>query len=163
MRERTAAQINGLGIVGVTANVAGNVLGVTAPTATAMGGSMVGALSGADQQIHLNTGGTVRLDDHWADGHGATASPSPPLPSTTMATYASDLTNALSAAGITNVTVTANATPDSCRSPAPMWSPEQPANFNFGANATVDPGSDLTIAANLLRRHCNYGAADFQF
>ena len=154
------AQINGLGIVGVTANVAGNVLSITAPTATAMGGSVVGALSGTTSNFTFNTGGTVdpatNLTITGQTATGATATITAPAITTgeSMATYASDLTNALSAAGITNVTVTANATPGqlsivgadvTTSGGVSQDLPGTTTNFNFGANATVDPGSNLTI------------------
>ncbi len=155
------AQIDALGIAGVSTNVTGNVLTITAPTATAIGGSLVGALSGTAKNFTFNTGGTVdpatNLTISGQTASGATATITAPTITSgeSMTDYATSLTSALAAAGITNVTVTPNVASGQLSitgaDVTTSGSISQnlagtTTNFNFGANATVDPTTtNLTI------------------
>ncbi|MDR3740821.1 MAG: flagellar hook-basal body complex protein [Terracidiphilus sp.] len=154
------ATINGLGIAGVSASVTGNVLTITSPTATALSGSLVGDLSGTSSAIQFNTGGTVdpatnmTISGLKADGSSATITAPTVTSGETISQYASALTTALATAGITNVTVAANTTTNqvsivgadvSTAGAVKQNLAAATTHYDFGATATVDPTSNLTI------------------
>ena len=113
-----ASQINALGVAGVSASVSNGTLTVTAPTATAVAGTMSQDLAGATITYNfgssngtyatVNTGTDLTLSGLTSSGATATITAPTVTSGETMATYASDLTSALSSAGIVGVTVSAN-------------------------------------------------------
>lgn len=156
-------QITALGQAGVSASVAGNVLTITAPTATTMTGSVVGDLAASTTSFAFNTGGTVdpstnlTITGQKADGTSATiAAPIVPAAGESIGQYATDLTSALAADGITNVTVTANAGQLSIAGTDVTTNVDATygvyqslaattTNYGFGSSSTVDAGTNLTI------------------
>ncbi len=153
-------QINGLGVTGVSASLTGNVLTITSPTATALSGSVVGDLSGTSSTFTFNTGGTVdpastmTITGQTADGSPVTIDAPIVTSGETITQYASALTSALAADGITNVTVTANAATGqvsivgadvSTTGGVKQNLAATTTNYDFGAAATVDPTTNLTI------------------
>ena len=110
-----AGQINGLGVAGVSASVTGGVLTVTSPTATAITGTVSQDIAGATLNYTFgSSGGTVATVDPGTDltisgltssGTSTTITAPTVTAGESLATYAADLTTALSNAGITGVTV----------------------------------------------------------
>lgn len=158
------AQINGLGQPGVSAGVNGNVLVITAPTAvaTAMAGSssVVGDIAGTTTNFTFNSGGTVdpstnlTITGQTADGTSLTIAAPIVTSGESITAYAADLTSALAAEGITNVSVTANAATGqlsivgadvSTTNSITQNLAATTTNFGFGSSGTVDPTTNLTI------------------
>ena len=113
-----AAQINALGVAGVSATVSNGTLTVTAPTATAVAGTVSQDLTGATITYNfgsssgayatVNTGTDLTISGLTSSGATATITAPTVASGETLATYATDLTSALSSAGIEGVTVSAN-------------------------------------------------------
>jgi flagellar hook protein FlgE len=158
------AQVTGLAQAGVSANLVGNVLTITAPTAvaTAMAGasSVVADLVGNTTQYTFNTGATVdptaNLTITGQTAAGASVTIPAPIVTAgeTLTQYATALTSAIAAEGITNVTVTPNAVTGQISiagtdfTTAGAISQNLAAtttNYGFGSSSTVDPGTNLTI------------------
>ncbi|MGH9606709.1 MAG: flagellar hook-basal body complex protein [Terracidiphilus sp.] len=151
-------QINALGVAGVSAALSGSSLSITAPTATALTGSMVGDLAGTTNSFVFNTGGTVDpLSNLTITGQTATgASASTEVPTLasgeSLVNYAAALTGALSNANIANVTVSASGNTLSIvgadvttGGSASEDLAGTTANYNFGSAATVDPATSFNI------------------
>lgn len=153
-------QINALGVAGVSANLTGNVLTITSPTATALTGSVVGDLSGTTSAFQFNTGGTVDPTTNMtitglkADGSSVTIAAPTVTSGETITQYASALTTALGAVGITNVTVAADTATNqvsivgadvSTSGGVKQNLAAATTNYDFGSTATVDPTTNLTI------------------
>jgi flagellar hook protein FlgE len=158
------AQITGLGQTGVSANVSGNVLTITAPTAvaTAMAGAstVVGDVAAMSTQFHFNTGGTVdpstnlTITGQTADGTSVTIAAPTVTSGETITAYAAALSSALAASGVTNVSVTANASTGQLSIVGADVTTSNGINQNlaatttdygFGSSSTVDPATSLTI------------------
>ncbi|MGA3263986.1 MAG: flagellar hook-basal body complex protein [Terracidiphilus sp.] len=158
-------QINGLGIAGISANVTGNVLTITAPnaiaTAMAAASTIVGDLTGTTSDFDFNTGGTVDaatnllITGQTATGATATITAPTFTAGETVTQYAAALTSALSNAGITNVTVAHNLVTNQLSivgaNVSTTGSVSQDlagttTNYDFGSSATVDPAlTNFTI------------------
>jgi len=153
-------QISALGLAGVSASVNGNTLSITAPTATAMSGSVVGDLSGATDTYTFNTGGTVdpasTLTISGTTTAGAAATITAPAISSgeSITQYAADLNTAIANAGIANVTVTANTATNTLSISGPDLATAGSLSedltgtstaYDFGSTATVDPSTNLSI------------------
>ena len=157
-------QINGLNISGVSANVTGNVLTITAPTAIATdmaaASTVVGDLTGTTSNFDFNTGGTVDaatnllLTGQTATGASATIAAPTITAGETITQYAAALTSALSDAGITNVTVAPNLVTNQLSIVGANLSTTgsvnqdlagTTTNYDFGSSATVDPATSFTI------------------
>lgn len=155
-------QITGLAQPGVSANVTGNVLSITAPNAvaTTMAGTstVVGDMTGTTNAFTFNTGGTVdpttnlTISGQTASGAPATITAPTVTAGESIANYATALTNALKTSNITNVTVTANgnqlsivgANVATANSMVQSLSGTT-TNYDFGSTATVDPATNFTI------------------
>ena len=152
-------QITGLAQAGVSANVTGNVLAITAPTnvATTMAGasSIVADLAGNTTAYTFNTGGTVdptstlTITGQKADGTSATIAAPIVTAGETIRSMQPHLTSALAADGITNVTVTANAALASSPSPAPTSPP--PDATKLRVLPPPPPTTDSAPAARSIR------------
>jgi flagellar hook protein FlgE len=155
-----AAQITGLGVAGVSASATGNVLTITAPTATTLSGSLVGDLSVTSDAYSFTPTGTVdptsTMTISGQDATGASFTTVAPVftAGETITQYATALTNALSAKGITNVTVTPNTTTNTLSiSGADMTVANNvvqglaatTTNITLNTGGTVDSSTNLTI------------------
>ena len=155
-------QITALGQTGVSANVSGNVITITAPTTTTMTGSLAGDLAASTTNFTFNTGGSVdpstnlTITGQLADGTSATIDAPDVTAGEDINTYATDLTGLLAAKGITNVTVTAGAGQLSIAGTDVTTNADAThgvfqnlaattTNYDFGSSSTVDPASNLTI------------------
>ena len=153
-------QITALAQTGVSANLTGNVLTITAPTATAVAGPVVGDLTGTSTVFTFNTGGTVdpttNLTITGQSAAGATATITAPTVAAgeTITQYVGDLTSALAAKGITNVTVTGiPATNQLSITGADVTTANgisqslaaTTTNYDFGSSSTVDPATNLSL------------------
>jgi flagellar hook protein FlgE len=166
-----ANQITALGLTGVSANASGNVLTITAPTATAdamaTASNVVGDLSGTTNTFSFNPGATVdpsltNLTITGQTASGATATITAPTITAgeSLTAYAGDLTTALANANITNVTVTPNAATGQLSIVGANVSTNgsisqdlagTTTNYDFGASATVDPSlTNLTITGQTV-------------
>jgi flagellar hook protein FlgE len=113
-----ADQINALGVAGVSATVNNGTLTVTAPTATTVAGAVSQDLTGATVTYNfgssngtyatVNSGTNLTISGLTSTGASATITAPTVTSGETLATYASDLTSALTSAGIAGVTVSAN-------------------------------------------------------
>jgi flagellar hook protein FlgE len=162
------AQITGLAQAGVSANVVGNVLTITAPTAvaTAMAGvSTVAAdLAGLKTNFTFNTGGAVdpstnlTITGQKADGTSAPAAAPIVTTGESITDYAIALNSAIAIAGITNVSVTAHPATgllsivgtDVTTNADPTHGVFQSlaattTNYGFGSTSTVDSLTNLKI------------------
>ena len=158
------AQITGLLQTGVSANVVGNVLTITAPSAvaTAMAGisSVVADVAANTTTYQFNSGAAVdpasTMTITGQTAAGATLTITAPIVTAgeTITQYASALTSALAADGITNVTVTANAATGklsiaganvTMAGAVKQSLAATTTNFGFGSSSTVDPATNLTI------------------
>ena len=152
--------ITALNQAGVSASVNGDVLTVTAPTATAIGGNLVGDFSGTQTNYTFNTGGTVDpgsslvLSGQTAAGAAASITAPTVTSGETLTAYASALTTQLAKAGIVNVTVTPDLVTNQLKivgaNVSSTGSVNQDlsgttTNYNFGSTATVDPATNFKI------------------
>jgi flagellar hook protein FlgE len=155
-------QIDGLGLVGVSTNVAGGVLSITAPaaTATAMAGAstVVGDVAASTTNYQFNTGGTVdpstnlTITGQKADGSVVTIAAPIVTSGESIIQYASDLSSAIAAEGITNVSVSAlggvlsiNGADMTTTNGISQNLAATTTDLNFGSASTVDPSTNLTI------------------
>jgi flagellar hook protein FlgE len=113
-----AAQINALGVTGVSASVSNGTLTVTAPTATTVASAVSQDLTGATITYNfgsssstyatVNTGTDLTLSGLTSAGATATITAPTVTSGESLTTYATALTSALSSAGIEGVSVSAN-------------------------------------------------------
>jgi flagellar hook protein FlgE len=157
-------QINGLAQTGVSANLVGNVLTITAPAAVAaaMAGAstIVGDLAGTTTNFTFNTGGTVdpttnlTITGQTADGVTQTITAPVVAAGESITQYVSDLSGKISALGITNVAVTGStgtgqisivgadvSTTNSVKQNLAATT----TTYDFGSTATVNSTTNLTI------------------
>ncbi len=159
--------ITAAGITGVTAaDVAGQLVITGASATTAVAGNVVQDLQGATVNYNLGSGATVDPSTNLAiTGLDATTGlpvTINPLPTVTagesLSSYATALSGALTTAGITNVSVIANANGQLSITGANLTMTggvnqdltASTVSYNFGssttAQATVNPGTNLTIS-----------------
>ena len=157
--------ITAAGITGVTATATGGQLVITGATATtSVAGNVAQDLQGATVNYNLGSSATVdpstnlAITGLTAAGTSATIT----LPTVTagesLSSYATALSGALTTAGITNVSVTANADGQLSITGANLTTTggvnqnltASTISYNFGSSstalATVNPGTDLTIS-----------------
>ena len=156
-------QIDALGLAGVSTNLSGGVLTITAPTAmaTAMtsNSTVVGDLAGTTDSYIFNTGGTVdpnstlTISGTTASGAAVTIQAPNIVSGESIADYANDLTTAIANAGIVNVTVNPTANGLSITGPDLSTGGSLSEDlsgtstvYNFGSTATVDPTTNLSIS-----------------
>jgi len=161
-------QINALALPGVTTNVAGGVLTITAPTAVAnamtAGSTVEGDLAGKTDSYVFNTGATVdpastlTISGTTAAGAPATIVAPTITAGESITTYAADLQTAINNANIVNVTVhaTNNANgPNTLSIVGPDLATAGSLSedltgtstaYNFGSTATVDPTTNFSIS-----------------
>jgi flagellar hook protein FlgE len=154
----------GAGVTGVT--VTGNAttgqlsFAGTTGAFTVTGNMSQDLAGGTTNNYTFNTGGTVdpttnlTITGQTAGGVSATITAPTVTAGETMATYANDLNSAISAAGIVNVTATANpATNQLSIVGANLTTSNNlnqglaatTTNYDFGPSATVNPGASLKI------------------
>jgi flagellar hook protein FlgE len=151
-------------VAGYAANINGNTLSITATTAVAdamnAASTMVGNLTGTSDVYTFNTGGTVNANSNLTitgqTATGTTVSITPPTITSgeSLTNYAAALSSAITAAGITNVTVTplpgtnqlsivgSNLATSNTLSEDMEGTT---TNYNFGPSATVDPTTSFSI------------------
>jgi flagellar hook-basal body protein len=164
--------LTGAGITDVTVTGNGGVLSITEPSNMSISGtakqdftgtstsytfgSYTDPTTGSTLQATVDPASTLTITGPTTSGGTATtALPTFSGSPETVADYATDLQSALTAAGITGVTVSANATTGKLSIVGPSTMTINGAAsqdmtgttnlYNFQTNATVDPGTNLTI------------------
>jgi flagellar hook protein FlgE len=122
--------------------------------------TVVGDIASSTTDYTFNTGGTVdpssTLTITGLKADGSSTSIAAPIVTTgeSLTQYAADLTSALAADGITNVTVTANAATGhlsingadiTIAGSVDQSLAATTTNYGFGSSSTVDPSSNITI------------------
>jgi flagellar hook protein FlgE len=146
------------GITGVTVSSNGGQLSIVGPTTMVTSGSVQQDMKGTTNVYGFNSNGTVdpatnlTITGATAAGGRATIVAPTITAGETVTKYAADLTAALTAAGITNTTVSASNNQLSIVGASISLSggvsqnlADTAINYDFGATATVNPATNLTI------------------